>query len=102
MTIRKQYLKTKPICKVTFKIPAKVGNSAKSANIVGEFNNWSFTANPMKKMRNGAFSTTLELEKGRGYQFRYLLDKNKWENEAEADKFVPSPYGDSENSVIIL
>ncbi|MGD2013861.1 MAG: isoamylase early set domain-containing protein [Desulfobacterales bacterium] len=102
MAIKKNYLKTKPICKVTFKIPAEGGNAAKSANIVGEFNNWSFTANPMKKMRNGAFSTTLELEKGRGYQFRYLLDKNKWENEAEADKFVPSPYGDSENSVIIL
>jgi 1,4-alpha-glucan branching enzyme len=102
MTIKKQYLKSKPICKVTFKITPEVGNSAKTAKVVGEFNKWSFTANPMKRLKNGAFTTTIDLEKGRGYQFRYLLDKNKWENEIEADKFVPSPYGDSENSVVIL
>lgn len=102
MTIKKQYLKSKPICKVTFKIPQEVGNSAKTAKVVGEFNNWSFTANPMKRLKSGAFTTTIDLEKGREYQFRYLLDKNKWENETEADKFVPSPYGDSENSVVIV
>ena len=47
MTIKKQYLKSKPICKVTFKIPAEKGNAAKTAKIVGEFNSWSFAANPM-------------------------------------------------------
>jgi 1,4-alpha-glucan branching enzyme len=102
MTIKKKYLKTKPMCKVTFKIPAEAGNLAKTAKLVGEFNNWSFTANPMKRLKNGAFSTAIYLEKGKGYQFRYLLDNDKWENEVEADKFVLSPYGDSENSVIIL
>jgi len=102
MTIRKKYLKTRPICKVTFKIPAETGNLAKTASLVGEFNNWSFIANPMKRLKNGAFSTTIELEKGKGYQFRYLLDGHKWDNEVEADKFVPSPYGGSENSVIIV
>jgi hypothetical protein len=44
----------------------------------------------------------LELEPGREYQFRYLLDKKIWENESDADKSVPTPYGDSENSVIII
>ena len=102
MTIRKQYLKSKPICKVTFKIPAEKGNAAKTAKLVGEFNNWSFSANPMKRLKDGAFTTTLDLEKGNAYQFRYVLDKNQWKNETEADKFVPSPYGDSENSVIIV
>ena len=79
-----------------------MGNAVKTAKIVGEFNNWSFTANPMKRLKNGAFTATLDLEKGKAYQFRYVLDKNRWENETEADKFVPSPYGDSENSVIIV
>jgi 1,4-alpha-glucan branching enzyme len=102
MTIKKQYLKSKPICKVTFKITPEVGSTAETAQIVGEFNNWSSTANPMKRLKNGAFTTTIDLAKGRGYQFRYLLDKNKWKNETEADKSVPSPYGDSENSVIIV
>jgi len=102
MTINKRYLKSKPVCKVTFKIPAEVANAAKIAKIVGEFNNWSFTANPMKRLKDGAFTTTLDLEKGKAYQFRYILDENQWENEAEADEFVPSPYGDSENSVLIV
>ena len=102
MAIKKQYLKRKPICKVTFKIPAEVGNKAKTAILVGEFNNWSFTANSMKRLKDGAFTTTLDLEKGKAYQFRYVLDKNTWKNETDADKFVPSPYGDSDNSVVVV
>jgi len=29
----------------------------------------------MKKLKSDAFTTTLELEPGKEYQFRYLLDK---------------------------
>ncbi len=102
MAIKKQYLKSRPVCKVTFKIPAEVGNAAETANIVGEFNDWSFTAHPMKRLKSGALTATLDMEKGRAYQFSNILEKNHWENESEADKLVPSPYGDSENSVIIV
>ena len=102
MSIRKQYLKSRPLCKATFRIPEEIGTSAKTAHIVGEFNNWAVFATPMRKLKSGAFTTTLELEPGREYQFRYLLDKMTWENESEADKSVPTPYGDSENSVIII
>ena len=102
MSVSKRYLKTKPLCKVTFKIPAELANKAKTAKIVGEFNDWSYTATPMKRLKNGAFTATLNLEKGAAYQFRYILDESQWQNEVEADKFVRSPYGDSENSVIIV
>jgi len=102
MSIRKQYLKSRPICKATFRIPEEMGTSAKTAHLVGEFNNWTFFSTPMKKLKSGAFTTTLELEPGREYQFRYLLDKKTWENETDADKSVPTQYGDSENSVIII
>jgi len=54
------------------------------------------------RLKNGAFTTTIDLKKGRGYQSRYLLDEDKWENESEADRFVPTPYGDSNNSVVII
>ena len=100
MSIKKQFLKSKPICKVTFRIHEEVGNSAKTTQVVGEFNSWNFLATPMKKLKNGAFTATLDLEKGREYQFRYILDKKNWENDGNADRFVPTPYGDSENSVI--
>ena len=102
MSIKKQYLKSKPVCKVTFRISERVGNAAATAHVVGEFNNWDFSSTPMKKLKTGAFTTTLNLKKGREYQFRYLLDDKNWENDADADKYVPTPFGDCENSVIAL
>ncbi|MBW2593823.1 MAG: isoamylase early set domain-containing protein [Deltaproteobacteria bacterium] len=102
MSIRKQYLKRKPICKVTFRIPEATGNSYETAHLVGEFNNWNLLSTPMKQLKTGAFTATIDLEKGGEYQFRYLLDKKCWENDIDADEFSPTPYGDSKNSVIIL
>jgi 1,4-alpha-glucan branching enzyme len=102
MAIRKQFLKSKPVCKVTFKIPKTMGNGAENATIVGEFNNWSTSATPMKRLKNGAFSASVELEKGRSYQFRYLLGDSHWENDPDADEYIPTPFGDSHNSVIRL
>jgi len=102
MSIKKQYLKSKPVCKVTFRISEEIGTSVGSAHVVGEFNNWDFSSTPMKKLKKGGFTATLNLEKGRVYQFRYLLDNRIWQNDGDADKFVTTPYGDSENSVIAL
>lgn len=102
MSIRKQYLKSKPVCKVTFKIPETVGNGAENAHVVGEFNDWSISATPMKRLKTGAFSATVNLEKARSYQFRYLLGHEQWENDPDADDYLPTPFGDSHNSVISL
>ena len=102
MSISKQFLKSKPVCKVTFKIPETVGNEAENAHVVGEFNDWSTSATPMKRSKSGAFSATVGLEKGRSYQFRYLLGQTHWENDPDADDFLPTPFGDSQNSVIRL
>ena len=102
MGIRKQFLKSKPVCKVTFKISEKEGNGPTMAHVVGEFNDWSTTATPMKRSKNGTFSATVELEKGRSYQFRYLLGQTHWENDPDADDYLPTPFGDSHNSVVSL
>lgn len=102
MSIKKQYLKRKPVCKVTFRLPGEAAGFAGSANIVGEFNDWNIYATPMKKLKTGSFSVTIDLEPNREYQFRYLLDDEIWENDGEADKHVLHPYGDGENSVVVL
>lgn len=102
MSIRKQFLKSKSLCKVTFKITEEVHRGAKQAHVVGEFNNWSTTATPMKRHKNGSFSITVELKTGRSYQFRYLLGQSDWENDPDADDVVPTHYKDSYNSVINL
>jgi len=55
----------------------------------------------MKKLKDGSYSLTLSLKVGKSYQYRYLLDGNRWENDWEADSYQPNEHG-SENSVIIL
>ena len=67
--------------------------------VTEEFNNWSPDAAPMKRRTNGGFSITLDLEKGRSYRFRYLIDGCKFENDWRADRYESNPYG-SEDSVV--
>lgn len=101
MSLRKQYLKTKPICKVTFSLPNDTVGSLAAVHLVGDFNNWNRTAAPMRQLKNGSFTLTIALERGREYQFRYLLDGQRWENDREADRYVPNDFG-SENSVVAV
>ncbi len=102
MSIKKQFLKSKPICRVTFRIPKPVANDAARAYLVGEFNNWSLSANPMKRLKNGEFTATVDLEKDREYQFRYLVGDKQWENEPESDRFAQTPFQGTLNSVIVV
>ena len=97
--IKKQYLKSRPVCKVTFQLPAEV--EADSVVIVGDFNNWQQDATPMEQLKDGRFKAIVELEKNSEYQFRYLLNGTQWINEDEADKFVPNPFA-GENSVVAV
>ena len=99
MSLKKKYLKSKPVCKVSFTLPAEAANSARTVHLVGEFNEWDTASMPMRKMKDG-FTKTLDLEAGREYQFRYLLDGRIWENEVEADTFEFSEFGNCENSVV--
>jgi 1,4-alpha-glucan branching enzyme len=99
MSLKKQLLKSKPVCKVTFRIPSELGQNAESVNIVGDFNNWNESTDAMKKLKSGEFTATLELEKGKSYQFRYLLNGNDWQNDPEADGYVTNEFG-IENCVV--
>jgi DNA-directed RNA polymerase omega subunit len=100
--IKKEYVESGNVCKVTFRLPKIAAPNAKSVYIAGDFNNWNIHANPMKRLENGDYDISLELEPGGEYQFRYLIDESKWENDWNADKYVKSPFGDSDNSVIIV
>jgi len=102
MSLTKQYLKSKPVCKVTFRVPAEAARDANSVHIVGDFNSWDIYAIPLQKLRDGTFKVTLELEPNREYQFRYLINEENWENDWEADKYVPTPFGNAENSVVVV
>ena len=95
--IKKSYTKTGKICRVTFKLPAEV--EAQTAALCGDFNGWDPAANPMKKLKDGSFSTTVSLEPERSYRFRYWLDDARWENDWQADAYMPNDFG-SEDSLV--
>jgi len=98
MAIKKQFLKTKPVCKVTFTIPSQ---EAKNIAVVGSFNKWNGQATPLKKLKNGSFKGTVDLEAGSSYEFRYLID-GSYVNEQEADSFSWNDFAGAENSVLSL
>lgn len=102
MAIKKKFLKSKPVCKVTFKLEKKAVNGAKKVNLVGDFNNWKEGDIKMKKLKDGSFTTTIDLETGKEYSFRYLIDGKTWENDWAADKYVPSGVSGEDNSVVTV
>ncbi len=95
--LSKKFSKAKPVCQVTFQLPSEI--EAKQASVVGEFNGWDSQANPLKKIK-GVWKTTLELEQGHEYQFRYFVNGSEWYNDPEADRYVPNNI-DGDNSVVI-
>ena len=101
MSIKKSFSKDKTTCTVTFTVSAEAAQGAKTVNIAGDFNSWSSTDTPLKQGKDGSFSVKIPLEVGKEYQFRYLLDGYKWENDWEADKYIPAPYSNADNSVVV-
>lgn len=97
MAIKKQYLKSKPVCKVTFTVPAKEANEVV---VAGNWNEWNTTAEPLKKLKNGTFKTTVDLETGSSYEFKYIVD-GQWQNDEQADAYAWNDFA-SENGVLNL
>ena len=101
MSLKKQYVKSKSICKVTFALAKDIALSAKQVNLSGDFNNWDVKNIPMIKSKSGEFSVSINLEKDKQYQFKYIIDSKDWVNDREADKFVPNVFH-SQNSLIFV
>jgi 1,4-alpha-glucan branching enzyme len=90
--IEKRGSKKRGLVRVTFVLPSTTW--AERINLVGEFNNWDTRATPMIRDRVDAdWKVTLELEAGRRYRFRYLLDGKEWLDDWHADDHAQNPYG---------
>ncbi len=101
--LKKQYVKSRKVSKVTFEIPKDElpeGVDARTLHLVGDFNDWDQEATPMKKLKDGTFKITIELTPGCEYHFRYLLDGEFWINEWHADDYASNPFG-ADNCVVI-
>jgi 1,4-alpha-glucan branching enzyme len=84
---------------VTFQVPSSVW--AESIHLVGDFNGWNRYSHPMIRSRgdDGVWQVTIELDQGKTYQFRYLINGRDWQNDWNADHYAPNPFG-GDNSVL--
>ena len=97
--LKKNYIKNRQTCKVTFFLPEEAAPEARKIAVVGDFNDWDKNADLMTRQKDGSFSLTLELPSNREYKFKYLIDDTQWENDWCADKYVKNEFG-GEDSVI--
>lgn len=96
MALKKQYLKSKPVCKVTFSIEAE---EAKEVSVVGSFNEWNAKTAPLKKLKSGVFKGTIDLDADNSYEFKYLVD-GEYINDTAADAYAWNDFANAENSVV--
>lgn len=83
--------------RVIFELPAYI--RARQVNVVGDFNQWSRTATPLRQERDGVWRAVVDLPNGRRYEFRYLVD-GQWMSDLHADALTINAYG-SQNSLVI-
>ncbi|MDR2799698.1 MAG: isoamylase early set domain-containing protein [Desulfovibrio sp.] len=100
MSITKNFLKSRAACKVKFSLGPDEVQGAAEVFLVGDFNDWSDTSHPMKKMKDDSFSLEIELPQGQDYKFRYRTGDNIWLNDANADAYVPCAYASADNFLV--
>ena len=95
--VKKKFLKTK--CQVEFDLPEGLAQDVERVCLVGEFNQWDTQATPLKRGRDKRFKVSLDLPLNQEYQYRYLINDTNWQNDWDADSYVPNPFSDT-NSVV--
>ena len=96
MSVKKQFTKTKPVCKVTFTVAAKEANAV---SVVGDFNNWDAAEGELSKLKNGTFKAAFDMPKDNSFEYRYIVD-GAYVNEPEADSYRWNAFANAENSVL--
>jgi len=67
--------------------------------IVGDFNNWSTTADPMyDRQEKGEWSVTLPLKPGQ-YEYKFFVDGEKWIHDPGNPKRIKDGFG-AYNSIV--
>lgn len=99
MSITKNYNDKNSFCRVTFKVPKEIVKPESQVCLAGKFNDWDIKSLPMKKKKDGGFALSIDLEKGKAYQFKYIVDDNEWLNDPEADSYQNNEFN-NDNSVV--
>jgi 1,4-alpha-glucan branching enzyme len=85
--------------RVTFSLP--VGMQAETVHLVGDFNDWNPHATPLR-LQHDTWSVSLELDAGKSYHYRFLLNGSRWINDWDADDYQPNEHGGDDSVVVAL
>ena len=96
--LKKKPVKNSDTISVTFSANVE---EASDVSVVGEFNEWEPGSTPMKRRKDGSWSTALRLPDGSRHEYRFVIDGETWLVDEEADELVPNPFGGT-NSVVVL
>jgi 1,4-alpha-glucan branching enzyme len=84
--------------RVTFRVSQEIW--ADSIALVGEFNDWDPHSLPLHQCRGDeGWSVTIELEAGRTYRFRYVVDGEEWMDDDHCDGYELNVYATSDSVV---
>ena len=93
--LKKKFFKTRDEAEVTFEFARA---DIDSVSLVADFNDWQ-PVGMRYKAKDKVLRAKIRLPKEEVFYFRYLLDESEWENDYQADAYIPNPFG-SENSVL--
>lgn len=96
--IKKQYVKTRKVTKITFEHPSDVDVDA--IELVSDRSDWQ--PEPFDRLKSGRWKLVREIDPGERMEFRYRAVKDgrvAWWDDGDADDFVPNGHG-ARNGVV--
>ena len=88
---------------ITFTLPAEALGEATEVLLLGDFNSWNAEKGiALQKQEDGSYKATAQLETGKTYQYRYLLNDGRWVNDYQAQGYVPASGFDIDNCLITV
>lgn len=89
--------------KVKFTLGKHIVGSATGGILVGDFNNWNTDSGTSLSVdENGALTANVSLSPGQHYQYRYLLNDGRWENDDSAHYYASANGLNVENCVVFV
>ncbi|GAA5645847.1 MULTISPECIES: isoamylase early set domain-containing protein [Vibrio] len=95
--INKRFFKTKDEVEVTFELPQELAGD--SVALVADFLQWQ----PIEMTRvakSKCYKYKTRLPKDGEFEFRYLIDNERWVNDPHADNYKPNGFGEDNSTVV--
>lgn len=76
-------------------------DTANSVSVAGDFNGWDQRATPLKRNGSGLWSTEIEIRQARRFQYKFVVDGQRWIEDPSNGMKAPDNYGGL-NSLLVI